>query len=180
MGYTVYTTTNTSFPGVQTAVTQTIDFSLLEDHQLRRCIRAVERGHLCHTGYIQGLVRSAAKHLNVSAPLQVQAYNGVVRIYGLDRGRYEDKFSELITLSDVRHQFEIASRPSTPPWMKARKSGWEYGTTFALYGWAGSEAEGQAAAQKVLMEDTSYKADIKKLAAFIATKPKFTIQETKL
>lgn len=172
-----------SLPGVRTTVTQHVDFAALEDGQLRRCIRAVQRGHIACGGYVAGLVRAAAKHLGVSPPLTVQVAHG--GLYGqastvapLPESRYGKAFADLIKLSEVRWalakaQLATEARPYQS-YVLERKSGWAYGDMLTLYGWAGQGEDFRKELTKTLRA-AGYYDDLKTLAEFIASKPSFEV-----
>jgi hypothetical protein len=159
-------------PGVVTTVKQVVDFAELDPTQLRRCVRAVRRGHIANGGYVAKLVRAAAAHLKVAPPVQVG--NGYV--YGLLQDKYEPHFTDLIKLSDVRYELWRSQLPSTD-WRSrgpGRKAGWQtYSSTLVLPGFLRNDDLKKHVIE--VLHKTNYFKELQQLADFIESKPRFEI-----
>lgn len=164
-------------PGVRTTVKQTVDFGELTDTQLRRVVRAVERGHTARSGYVTRLVRAAAKQLGVAPPVQISG----ATVSPLPEELYGKAFADLIKVSDVRYQLWLSQHPNhqRSVYWSGRKSGWRaerWGNPLmlTLWGWQEDGAGLRAEVEKVLRR-TSYYKDLGRLAEFIRSRPKFEV-----
>jgi hypothetical protein len=160
-------------PGVITTVTQEVDFSSLAPTQLRRVVRAVERGHTPRTGYVAGLVRATATHLGVAPPL---TFSGM-SVVPLPEDKWAKPFANLLKLSKVRWEIEKAATPGlAKSWYHRQEPGWTSwsSSTLQFLGWKGQEAQLKKEIEKVLRANGYYEG-LQQLADFIKTAPRFEV-----
>lgn len=182
--YNVRMAVNPTTPGVNTMVEQSFDGSCLTDRYITQLCNGLRRyGVLPRYGGMYQLAAMLARALQVQMPYGWAARRWMgnsfqVFAWEAKDATHKKHFVEMQKLSIVRHEMQQASGADLDVWSRQYNyADWDehYGLLFP--GWTPKESIEfrKELKTRALAHIPSYLEDMEKIAAFLETRPKFTL-----
>jgi hypothetical protein len=151
-----------------------LDLRTVETAKLRRAANTARRGIILHSGYQSALIRCIAHEKNFSPPIIcTMSRDWPAHFEWLPRNIPEDAFTQLLQLSNVRHEIWMSqnseSRQVTPRSYFMRGFNCN---TLVLYGWSGDRPLVHKAVMDIVNAACpAYLDSMNKLADYIESRP---------
>jgi hypothetical protein len=184
--YTFKFEANPTIPGLTTKVTQILDLSKLDDRYIKRLTNALRRHGIVprYGGQFQ-LVALLARELGLGMPIgfSMRSWDNSAVIAGWNYKQLDypnTHFDELRRLSDVRYEMATAAGTLANKYGHASVGGEKstlQGGWLRLLGWPRKDMATfrDVLRHRVLTHIPNYLDDMRKIADFIETRPKFVV-----